>query len=97
MIRIEVKSTAVETRNGTASKTGRPYSIRTQEAYAYTFDSTGKPRPYPERISLQLEDDQMPFAVGIFDLSPASVYVGDFGRLMMGRPLLIPVAAKAVA
>ena len=98
MIRIEVKSTAVETRNGTSAKTGNPWTIRTQEAYAYTFDSTGKQRPYPERISLQLEDNQLPYAVGNFDLSLASIYVGDFGRLMMGRPLLVPAAAaKAVA
>lgn len=94
MIRIEVKTTEVQTRNGTRQN-GTPWSIRSQEAYAYTLDSNGKQRPYPERISLQLDDNQLPFPIGTYELSPASIYVGDFGRLMMGRPQLSPVAASA--
>lgn len=93
MIRIEVKSTEVTTRSGTSQRTGQPWTIRSQEGYAYTFDQTGKVRPYPERISLQLDDNQLPFPIGNYDLSLASIYVGDFGRLMMGRPQLTPVAS----
>ena len=98
MIRIEVKTTEVQTRNGVSQRTGNPWTIRSQDAYAYTFDQNGKPRPYPERISLQLDDNQLAYPVGTYDLSLASIYVGDFGRLMMGRPQLTPLAAaKAVA
>jgi hypothetical protein len=97
MIRIEVKTTEVQTRNGTSQRTGQPWTIRSQDAWAYTLDSNGKPRPYPERISLQLDDNQLPFPLGNYDLSPASIYVGEFGRLMMGRPQLTPVAAVKAA
>lgn len=98
MIRIEVKTTEVTTRNGNRQD-GSAWQIRAQEAYAHTLDPVnGKPRAYPERISLQLDNNQLPFPVGIYELSPASIYVGDFGRLMMGRPQLVPAAAaKAVA
>lgn len=99
MIRIEVKSTEVRSISGT-SKTGKPYNIRDQEAYAYTVGRDGQPRPYPERISLQLEDDQAPLEPGIYTLAPASLYVGDYGRLMLGRPQLVkaqPVAAAKAA
>jgi helix-destabilizing protein len=91
MIRIEVKSDAVETRSGIAQKTQKPYSIRTQEAYAHTVDPSGAIRPYPERIALQLDDDQKPFPPAMYMLQPSSVYVGDFGRLNLGRPVLQPL------
>jgi hypothetical protein len=98
MIRIEVKTTEVNSRSGNRKDGSGTWTIRTQDAWAHTADPNGKPRPYPERISLQLEDNQLPFALGIYELSPASIYVGEFGRLMMGRPQLTPVAAaKAVA
>lgn len=96
MIRIEVKSTEVRTISGT-SKTGNPYCIRDQEAYAYTVGRDGQPRPYPERVSLQLEDNQAPIEPGNYTLSPASLYVGDYGRLMLGRPQLVKVPAVAAA
>jgi hypothetical protein len=94
MIRIEVKGTEVSTRNG-FRKDGSPWSMRTQEAYAFTFDANGRERPYPERISLQLDDDQAPYNVGLYNLLPMSIYVGEFGRLMCGRPQLSPIAANA--
>jgi len=97
MIKIEVKSTEVRTINGTSKKTGKPYTIRDQEAYAHTLDKDGKPRAYPERISLQLEGDQPPFDPGTYHLSPSSVYVGDFGRLMLGRPVLVKAPAVSRA
>lgn len=97
MIKIEVKSTEVRTVQGTSKKTGKPYTIRDQEAYAHTLDKDGKPRPYPERISLQLEDNQPAFEVGSYALSPAAIYVGDFGRLMLGRPVLVKATVARAA
>jgi hypothetical protein len=94
MIRIEVKSTEVQSRNGTRQN-GTPWSMRSQEAYAFTFDANGRERPYPERISLQLDDNQAPYNVGQYNLHPMSIYVGEFGRLMCGRPQLSPIAANA--
>lgn len=90
-LKIEVKSTEVETRTGTSPRTGKPYTIRSQVAYAFTLERNGQPRSYPERISLNLEDNDQPYPVGVYYLDDRSVYVGDFGRLMLGRPILTPV------
>lgn len=98
MIRIEVKTTEVTARSGNRKDGSGTWTIRTQPAWAHTFDANGKPQPYPTMISLQLEDNQAPHPIGNYELSPSSIYVGDFGRLMMGRPVLTMIqAAKAVA
>lgn len=96
-LRIEVKSDAVETRSGT-SKNGKPYSIRSQTAYAYTYEQNGNPKPFPERISLNLEDNQQAYPVGNYALDlEKSIYVGDFGRLSLGRPILVSAKLQAAA
>lgn len=97
MIRIEVRSNEVRTVSGVSKKNNKPYTIRDQEAYASTFDKQGQPHPYPERISIQLDDGQEPYQPGIYQLSPTSIFVGDFGRLMLGRPQLIPVKTAQTA
>jgi hypothetical protein len=97
MIRIEVKTTEVVTRTGPRKDGSGEWKIRSQDAWAFTYDQTGKQRPYPERISLQLDDQQLPFQIGTYELNLSSIYVGDFGRLMMGRPQLTPVAAVKAA
>ncbi len=94
MLRIEIKTSEVRTISGT-SKTGKPYTIRDQEAYAWTVGRDGKPREYPERISVQLDDDQEAYRPGVYTLAPQSLYVGDYGRLQMGKPKLQPLAAAA--
>lgn len=95
-LKIEVKGTEVETRNGVSARTGKPYSIRSQNAYAHTMESNGNPRPFPDRISLNLDDDQHPYAAGMYLLDDRSIYVGDFGRLTLGRPVLVSVTPKSV-
>jgi hypothetical protein len=99
MLRIEIKSPEVRTISGTCKpgtvNAGKPYCIRDQEAYAWLVGRDGKPRDYPERISVQLDDDQEAYRPGVYTLAPQSLYVGDFGRLQMGKPKLMPVAAAA--
>lgn len=89
---VEIKSDAVETRNGMSARTNRPYSIRSQTGYIICYDAQGNKQPYPERISLNLEDNQQAYPVGHYLLdTDKCIYVGDFGRLMLGRPKLTPV------
>jgi len=93
MLKIEVKSTEIEVRQG--NKNGNDWKIRTQNAYAYIQTRNGQPAPFPEKISLQLENansshpDQDAYPVGIYYLSDSSMYVGDFSALRLGRPVLI--------
>jgi hypothetical protein len=91
-IKIEVKSPAIIERSGVSAKTGKPYSIREQEAYAHTFDKDGHLMPYPVRIRLSLGPQQPPYAPGNYQLDPSCIYVDQFGGLTLSRPRLLPIA-----
>ena len=96
MLKIEVKSTEIIERSG--NKNGNAWHMRNQEAYAHIQNRNGTAAPYPEKISLSLDNGnsqrapQAPYAIGIYYLSDSSVYVGDFASLRLGTPVLIPEA-----
>lgn len=92
MIRIEVKSAEFTKRSG--NKNGRDWSMRTQEAWAHTVERNGTPAAYPEKISITLNDGQEPYQVGNYQLEAQSLYVGDYGSLRLGTPILKPLHAK---
>lgn len=91
-MQIEVTSPAVTERSGT--KNGKDWSIRTQTAYAFIPDETGKPKQYPESINIDLKKDQQPFAPGRYLLADASFHVGDYGKLSIGRLVLVPASPQ---
>ena len=93
-LRIEIKSPLVQEISGT-SKAGKPYHMRKQAGWAYTYDQMGALNPFPERIEFSLADNQEPFPIGNYTLSPASFFVGDFHSLAIGRPILEPMVAAA--
>ena len=96
MLKIEIKTTEIVTRTG--NKNGRDWTIRAQEAYAHIQNRNGTPAPYPEKITLNLDNGngtrapQPPYAVGAYYLSDSSVYVGDFSSLRLGNPVLLSEA-----
>lgn len=94
-IKIEVKEEKAATKSGVSAKTGKAYSIREQEAWAYTCGRDGKPYPYPVRINITLNDDQQPYPAGAYTISPASFYANRFNNLEIGL-ILQPIAAAAV-
>lgn len=96
-LRIEVKSPEVTEKNGVSAKTGKPYSIREQTAYASVFDKDGKPAPYPVRISVQLEPNQPPYQPGAYQVDPRCIWVDRFGSLVLGRLKLQPVVQQTRA
>lgn len=95
-IKIEVKSAEVVPKNGVSQKTGKPFSIREQEAWGHFTDPKGQPHPYPQRVRLTLDDNQPPYAPGVYTLSPASFYPDRFGQIVC-RAKLQPVAAARQA
>jgi phosphoglycolate phosphatase-like HAD superfamily hydrolase len=95
MIRIEVKSTDIFPFSGISQKTGKPFSIRNQEVYAFTVDDNGNPRPYPEMIKLSLDDNQLPYPVGFYTIKAQSLFVDKFQRLSIGRLFLVAVQNNA--
>ncbi len=87
-MKIEIKSTALEIQSGTSQKSGKPYNIRKQTAYAHV-----EGEEYPVKITLSLFDDQAPHAPGFYRLGDASYMVGRFGDLQLGRLYLLPIVA----
>lgn len=96
MIKIEIKSPEVRTKSGVAAKTGKPYTIREQEGWAFTHGRDRKPNPYPVKLSLSLRDEQAPYQPGVYTLDPASLYTNRFDQLEIS-PVLVPVAAATRA
>lgn len=95
-ILIEIKSPVITEISG-ISKAGKPYHMRKQVAWAYTFDQQGQPQPFPERIEFSLADGQDPHQPGKYQIAPVSFFVGDFNSLSIGRLVLTPVASRATA
>lgn len=87
MIRIEIKSTELHTKAGTSGR-GKAYSFNEQAAYAHL---AGK--PYPVEITLTRNTGEPPYAVGMYDLGPDSLYVGSFGSLEIKPRLVGPLKA----
>jgi len=90
-IKIEIQSMAVDQIAGTSQKTGKQYSFCKQEAWFHN----GKD-PYPSKIELMVDRPDKAYAVGIYSLDPASVYVDRNNRLAVS-PILVPVAPAVQA
>lgn len=98
MIKIEVTSAEVRTKSGTSARTGKPYNIREQDAYAYTVGRDGQPQKYPQKIVINLGDDQAPYPLGMYQPAAESFYVDRFGGLSLGLVLKpLPVSAAKAA
>lgn len=97
MLKIEVKTNEVQVKSGVSAKSGKPYNIRTQEAYAHTFDKDGRPAPYPVRVVLTLPDGGFPYQPGTYQLDPRCIYVDRFGSLAISRPVLTPAQSLKAA
>lgn len=93
MIRITVAQTTIRELSGVSSKTGKPYAMRFQNAYAFSQDREGNTPPFPEKFEISLDRDQTPYAPGDYTLQPSAIYVDRDGRLAIS-PRLTPVKAS---
>lgn len=91
MIRIEVKNATVREKTGTAKGTGKPYSMRFQQVYVHGFFQDGFPSDVPRATTIQLEDMQEPYPVGLYAIGDESFYFGDFDKFSLGRSKLVPL------
>ncbi|HBB0296964.1 TPA: DNA-binding protein [Escherichia coli] len=90
MIKIEIKpSQAVaDTRSGVSKSTGKPYTISEQSGYIFLGGD------YPQLFKIPLEQGQAPYAAGLYELHPSSIFVGDFQKLRVGKIILTPITDK---
>ena len=96
MIKIEISNASFDEKRGVSARTGKPYSIREQEAWAYLTDRDGKPQPHPQKIKVTLADNESPYNPGLYQLDPSSIFVGDFAQLNI-RARLRPLQAAVKA
>lgn len=96
MIKIEIQSAEVKVKSGTSARTGKPYNIREQAGFAFTHSRDGKPNSYPVPMSISLGDDQAPYAPGVYQLAPESIYTNRFDQLEIS-PVLKPLASAVKA
>lgn len=88
-MKIEVKSTEVNTKAGNSKRSGKPYSIREQVAYLHVQGEA-----YPVRCVLVLEDGQEAYPAGMYETAN-ELYVGDFGQLTASRRMALTPIRKA--
>lgn len=87
-MRLEIKSDQVETFEGVAAKTGKPFSMRIQ--YAFVAMNDGEIR----KVRIILDRDQPAYKRGFYRLHEDSFTVGNYGDIQV-RPVLEPVAAPS--
>lgn len=97
---IKVSIPAVITRNqaGVGKTSGKAYNMDFQTVYIHTIGKDGKPNPFPEKTEIILDkNDQgqpLVYAVGEYQLHPASLYVDRSGNLAVA-PRLAPLTKQA--
>lgn len=95
MIKVTVTSTEVRHQAGNSKSTGKPYSMSFQTVWMHTYDRSGQPNPYPEKVEIILEKDKDGAALfhpaGEYILHPSSIYVDRTGNLAVAPRL---IAAK---
>lgn len=89
MLRIVVKSTEVQSRSGNAKRSGKPYTMRTQHAWV----DLGK--AFPQEVRITLGDEQAPFPVGEYTLSPQCFLLNQWGELGVSLQHMTPRKADA--
>ena len=102
MIKVSVTSTEVRNQSGNAKATGKAYSLNFQTVWMHTYDRSGKPNPYPEKVEIILDKNEQGAAlfypVGEYILAPESVYVDRSGKPAVWPKLLsLKPAPAAVA
>lgn len=97
-LRIEIKSDALNRREITIKngpRAGQITNFYEQEAWVTLPGNDGKPRPFPQRIVLNIDVDrnQQAWPVGVYTLSDAAFFIDRFNALTIGRIVLTPLAA----
>lgn len=83
MIRLQVKNPNFNKREWTDKTTGERRSMRIQQVLAYMVDSTGNIDETPDKIEVILNENQNPFEVGNYQLTPQCLYLDRNGRIQV--------------
>jgi hypothetical protein len=88
-MKIEIVSNEIREQSGVAQKTGKPYHIRKQQAFAHIEGVK-----YPVAFTLNVPNDRKPYEPGMYQLVETNFYVDRFGALGLSQELVLtPVRA----
>jgi len=98
-IRIEVKSDVLQPRDITpkaGANAGKTLTFYEQEVWVTLPGNDGRPRPFPQRVVLNIDVDrkQLAWPVGVYTLGDSSYFINRFSGLEIGRIALVPLAAQ---
>lgn len=79
MLRVTISDTVIETKSGTAKRTGNPYSIREQPAVI------DLPNGERRRYRIGLEGDEHALPVGQYEPKKSAFFMGDFDSLQVSN------------
>lgn len=89
MITVEITQEPVHERN--IKKGDREFRFREQTGWMH------KPgQAYPDRLTIPLERDQVPYGPGEYDLHPNSFGPDKYGRISIVKTVLVPRLNKSV-
>lgn len=71
------------------SKDGVDYTFYSQPAHAHLMGVDGKTAKYPLAFELSLNEKDLPFAVGMYDVFETSLTVDKYKRLIYQNPVLV--------
>ena len=94
MIKIAITSPEIREMKGVGRTSGKPYHLRFQTGHAFTVSKDGVVQEFPDKFEMILEDGQVPYARGHYQLAPSALYVSREGRLEV-TPRLVPLQAAA--
>jgi len=94
MIKIAITSPEIREMKGIGKTSGKPYHLRMQTAHAFTVGKDGVLAEFPDKFEVILEDGQLPYQRGHYQLSPSALYVSRDGRLEVS-PRLVPIPKAA--
>lgn len=97
MIKVSVPAVVTRNMSGVGKTSGKSYNMDFQTVYVHTIGRDGKVAPFPEKVEIILDKNEqgqpLVYAVGEYQLHPASVYVDRTGNLAVA-PRLAPITVQ---
>jgi len=93
MIKVTVASAETRQMQGIGKSSGKAYNLFFQTVYAHTLDKSGQPAPFPEKLEIIVDKDEVgnpkPYQPGAYLLHPASIYVDRNGSFAVAPKLVL--------
>lgn len=94
--KITITTDKIQTVEGLAKLTGKPYKLRIQRGFLHEIDADGVMGEFPTKFEFLLDNEAPPYPRGEYQLSPNALYIGRDGKLSVSTRLIPFKPAAAV-